>query len=146
MKLGDLPVPRGATHRKKRIGFGESSGHGKTSGKGHKGQRARSGVKLRPGFEGGQMPLIRRIPKRGFVHVRQIRIEVVNLSALNRFPSGSQVDPKVLVEAGLVRSGNILLKILGDGALSHPLTVKAHRFSKSALEKIASAGGKAETL
>ena len=146
MKLGELPKPAGATHRKKRVGFGESSGHGKTSGKGHKGQRARSGVSLRPGFEGGQMPLIRRIPKRGFVHVRRVQVEIVNLSSLNRFPKGSEVTGAVLAQAGLIPSEKSIFKILGDGTLSHPLTIKAHRFSKSALEKIASAGGKTEMV
>ncbi len=146
MKLGDIPAPRGATHRKKRRGFGESSGHGKTSGKGHKGQRARSGPGLRPGFEGGQMPLIRRIPKRGFTHHPPVPIEVVNLRDLNRFPAGSTVDPAVLVEAGLVDSQKSLVKILGDGSLAHSLTVKAHRFSKSALSKISGVGGSTQLL
>ena len=141
MKLGQIPAPAGATHRKKRRGFGESSGHGKTSGRGTKGQRARSGPGLRPEFEGGQMPLVRRIPKRGFRHLKPVPVEVVNCSALNRFPAGSVVDPSVLAEAGLIRAGRRLVKILGDGVLSHPLTVKAHRFSKSALEKIKNAQG-----
>ena len=147
MKLGELPRPKGATHRKKRLGFGESSGHGKTSTKGHKGQRARSGPGLRPEFEGGQMPLIRRIPKRGFHHVRLIQVEIVNLGVLSgRFPSGSVVDWVALREARLIHSGSSIVKILGDGALGHPLTIKAHRFSKSALEKIKAAGGTAEVV
>ena len=144
MKLGEIPAPKGAVRRPKRRGFGESSGHGKTSGRGTKGQRARSGPGLRPEFEGGQMPLVRRVPKRGFRHHRPVPVEVVNIQDLNRFPSGSLVEPAVLAEAGLVRSRGILVKVLGDGTLLHPLKVKAHRFSKSALEKIASAGGTAE--
>ena len=146
MKLGEIPAPRGATHRKKRLGFGESSGHGKTSTKGHKGQRARSGPGLRPEFEGGQMPLVRRIPKRGFHHVRSVRTEVVNLRDLNRFSAGSVVDPATLVEEGLVDSSKSMVKVLGDGSLQHALKVRAHGFSKSALEKIAGAGGSAETI
>ncbi len=149
MKLGELRVPPGATHRKKRKGLGESSGHGKTSGRGHKGQRARSGPGLRPEFEGGQMPLIRRIPKRGFTHVKVIPIQIVNVSALNRFPSGSVVDPSVLTQERLIhsdRARRTMVKILGEGELAHPLRVKAHRFSKSALEKIAKAGGTVEHL
>ena len=147
MRLGEIPAPAGATHRKKRRGFGESSGHGKTSGRGTKGQRARSGPGLRPEFEGGQMPLIRRVPKRGFTHLKRLPVEIVNLRDLNRFPAGSVVDPAALAEAGLVRSGGgVRVKILGEGTLAHPLNVKAHRFSESALEKIAQAGGSAEKL
>lgn len=146
MRLGEIPVPKGATHRPKRKGQGESSGHGKTSGRGTKGQRARSGPGLRPGFEGGQMPLIRRVPKRGFTHERVVTIDVVNIKTLNRFPPGTVVDPKALVGAGLARSFNVQVKILGDGELSHPLKVQAHQFSKSAREKIVRAGGTAEFL
>ncbi len=146
IRLGEIPVPRGATHRRKRLGFGESSGHGKPSTKGHKGQRARSGPGLRPGFEGGQMPLIRRIPKRGFHHTRRVEFSIVNLKELSRFPVGSEVGPESLREAGIVRSRTNLIKILGDGGIEHPLKVKAHRFSKSALEKITAAGGTAEKL
>ncbi len=146
VKLGALPAPRGAVRRPKRRGFGESSGHGKTSGKGTKGQKARSGPGIRPGFEGGQMPLIRRIPKRGFTHVKRNPVQIVNLSSLSRFPSGSLVDPAVLAEAGLISSAQRPVKILGDGSLSNPLKIKAHQFSRSALEKIASAGGTGERL
>lgn len=146
MKLGQLRPPKGAVRRPKRRGFGESSGHGKTSGKGHKGQRSRSGVGLRPEFEGGQTPLVRRIPKRGFNHLRPAPIQIVNLKELGRFPSGTVVDPAALAEKGLVQSARHPVKILGDGDLIHPLTVKANRFSQSALEKIAKAGGKTETI
>ena len=147
MNLSEIPVPRGAHRRSKRLGLGESSGHGKTSGRGTKGQNARSGKKTPPGFEGGQMPFIRRIPKRGFTHLRSVSLDVVNVKDLNRFPSGSVVEPSVLEQSGLVRSKKgTLVKILGEGALDRPLTVKAHEFSKSALEKIASAGGTAERI
>jgi len=146
MRTGEIPVPRGATHRAKRLGQGESSGTGKTSGKGHKGQRARSGPGLRPEFEGGQMPLVRRIPKRGFTHTPSVPTEVVNLRDLNRFPGGSVVDPALLAQEGLAGKRGARIKILGEGELKIPLTIKAHRFSKSALEKIAGAGGKAEPL
>ena len=145
-KLGELAKPRGATHPKKRLGFGESSGHGKTSGKGQKGQRARSGPGLRPEFEGGQTPLVRRIPKRGFTHVRREPVQIVNLGNLSRFPKGSVVDPKALADAGFIGAERHPVKVLGDGELSHALTVKAHRFSGSALQKIAAAGGTAEII
>ena len=145
-KLGELARPKGATHPKKRLGFGESSGHGKTSGKGQKGQRARSGPGLRPEFEGGQTPLVRRIPKRGFTHYRRVPVQVVNLNDLNRFPKGSVVDPKLMAEGGLIGAERHPVKVLGDGELSHALTIKAQRFSGSALQKIAAAGGTAEIL
>lgn len=146
MKLGELPAPPGANRRPKRLGFGESSGHGKTSGKGHKGQRARSGPGIPPGFEGGQMPLIRRIPKRGFRSVRPMPIQIVNVKELNRFPAGAMVDPAALVREGLVGTVRFPVKVLGEGELKQAVQVKAHRFSKSALEKIAAAGGSAEVL
>ena len=146
VKLGALKPPRGATHRSKRRGLGESSGHGKTSGRGTKGQNSRSGRGTRPGFEGGQMPLIRRIPKRGFHHAPRIHVEIVNLESLNRFPANAVVDPSALREIRLIHSGESQVKILGDGQLKHPVTVKAHRFSKSAVEKITGAGGKVELI
>jgi large subunit ribosomal protein L15 len=146
VKLGDLPVPKGANRRPKRRGCGESSGHGKTSGKGHKGQNARSGPGTRPGFEGGQMPLIRRLPKRGFNAVRPVPIQIVNVKDLNRFPAGSVVDPEKLAEGGLVETARFPVKVLGEGKLAHSLTVKAHRFSKSAQAKISAAGGSLERL
>ena len=146
MNLGNLPAPRGATRPRKRLGKGESSGHGKTSGRGHKGQKSRSGKPLRPEFEGGQMPLIRRLPKRGFNHSPRQVTEIVNLESLNRFESGTVVDAQMLIEAKLVRSRKRIVKILGQGNLTRPLTIKAHRFSKSALKKISDAGGSAEPL
>lgn len=142
MTLGHLRPPRGAVRNPKRRGLGESSGRGKTSGRGHKGQRARSGRGPRPEFEGGQMPLVRRIPKRGFNHPRPAPVQIVNLKDLERFASGTVVDPVVLAEAGLVQTARHPVKILGDGELKVPLTIQASRFSKSALEKIARAGGK----
>ena len=145
-KLGQLAPPKGATHPKKRLGFGESSGHGKTSGKGQKGQKSRSGPGLRPEFEGGQTPLVRRIPKRGFTHYQRVPSQIVNLSALNRFPSGSVVDPKVMTQGGLIGAERHPVKVLGGGELAHPLTVRANGFSGSALKKIAAAGGSAEVI
>lgn len=146
MKLGELRAPQGANRRPKRLGLGESSGHGKTSGRGTKGQNARSGRGTPPGFEGGQMPLIRRLPKRGFRHVRPMPIQIVNVRDLNRFPAGSVVDPAVLVNAGLVGAARFPVKVLGDGELKQAVQVKAHGFSKSAQEKITAAGGSTEVL
>ena len=146
MKIGDLKPPAGATHRKKRRGFGESSGHGKTSGRGTKGQNSRSGGGTPPGFEGGQMPLIRRIPKRGFRHVRSLQTQIVNLRDLNSFPAGSEVTPALLAEKGMVRSHDVRVKILSEGELAHALKIKAHAFSVSAREKITKAGGSAEQI
>ena len=146
MKIGELRPARGTTHPKKRRGFGESSGHGKTSGRGTKGQNSRSGGGTPPGFEGGQMPLIRRIPKRGFRHVRSLRTEIVNLRDLNSFPAGSEVTPALLAEKGMARSHDVRVKILGEGELAHPLKIKAHAFSESAREKIMKAGGSAEQI
>ena len=146
MNLGELVAPKGAARRPKRLGLGESSGHGKTSGRGHKGQNARSGKGTPPGFEGGQMPLIRRIPKRGFRHVRSVPVQIVHVGDLSRFPAGATVDPAALVQAGLVGTARFPVKVLGDGELKQAVQVKAHRFSKSALEKIAAAGGSTEIL
>ena len=146
MKLSDLRPPKGATHRNKRRGFGESSGHGKTSGKGHKGQKSRSGPGIPVGFEGGQMPLIRRLPKRGFRHHPRMPIQVLNVRDLNRFSAGTVVDPVILAENGLIGTPRYLVKVLGEGELTRAVTVKAHQFSKSALEKISAAGGSTEVL
>ena len=145
-KLGELRVPRGATHPKKRVGFGRSSGHGKTSGRGQKGQNSRSGVGLRPEFEGGQTPLVRRIPKRGFNSYPRVPAQIVNLKELNRFPAGSVVDPGMLAKGGLIGTERHPVKVLGDGEMAHALTIKAHRFSGSALKKIAAAGGSTEII
>jgi large subunit ribosomal protein L15 len=144
MRLHDLKPRPGAKHRRKRLGQGESSGHGKTSGRGGKGQTARSGSSIRIGFEGGQMPLIRRIPKRGFNNKRfAIRYVPVNLEALNQFDDGATVDEAALRTAGLANGGK-RIKILGDGELKKKLTVKVHSFSSSARAKIEKLGGVCE--
>src|SRR5712692_5016914 len=148
MRLEELRPAPGATKRRKRIGRGPGSGHGKTSGKGHKGQRARSGGGKGGGFEGGQMPLYRRLPKRGFVpHGGRTGYAVVNLKSLGGFAANSVVDPDGLVQAGLVKRGERgAVKILGEGDVSHPLTVKAHAVSGSARQKIEAKGGRVEVL
>jgi len=146
MRLHDLKPRPGAKHRRKRLGAGESSGHGKTSGRGGKGQTARSGSSIRPTFEGGQMPLIRRIPKRGFNNARfATRYLPVNLEALNRFDDGARVDEALLRQAGLAKGKADGIKILGNGELKKKLTVVAHAFSASARAKIEALGGVCET-
>ena len=148
MRLGELSPAIGATTSKKRLGRGIGSGLGKTSGKGHKGQWARSGGGVRPGFEGGQMPLIRRIPKRGFNNHFKKVYSIVNLSVLEGFEANSVVDMNVLNEKGLIKDvkGCIGLKVLGNGTLTKALIVKASSFSQSAKEAIEKAGGKAEQI
>ncbi len=147
MRLHNLKPRPGAKHRRKRLGQGESSGHGKTSGRGGKGQSARSGSSIRPGFEGGQMPLYRRMPKRGFNNARHtIRYIVVNLDSLNQFEEGSRVDEAVLRKSSVASGGLTRIKILGDGDLTRKLTVVAHAFSASAKAKIEAKGGKAEII
>jgi len=146
MDLSNLQKPKGSTHSKKRIGRGQGSGNGKTAGRGHKGAKSRSGFKRKRGFEGGQMPLHRRVPKRGFHNLFREEYEVVNLDALQeRFETGVEVTPELLRESGLVgRRGPV--KVLARGDISKALTVRAHKFSGKAAEKIAAAGGKAEVL
>ncbi|MDO5040926.1 MAG: 50S ribosomal protein L15 [Peptoniphilus sp.] len=147
MKLHDLkPAEGGGVKAKKRLGRGIGSGLGKTSGKGHKGQNARSGGGVRPGFEGGQMPLFRRLPKRGFTNIFAKEYSILNVEDLNVFEDGAEVTPEVLQEMGLVKKNNDGLRILGNGELTSKITVKAHHFSKSAVEKIESAGGKIEVI
>lgn len=146
MQLQDLVCPVGSKKAPKRIGRGHGSGQGKTAGKGHKGQKARSGGGVRPGFEGGQMPLQRRIPKRGFNNIFAKKIIALNVSDLEMFGPGSVITPNELIEAGLVKRDFDGIKILGDGNLTKNLTVKAQMFSKSAAEKIKAAGGKAEVI
>ena len=148
MRLGDLSPAIGATTERKRLGRGIGSGLGKTSGKGHKGQWARSGGGVRPGFEGGQMPLIRRIPKRGFNNHFKKAYSIVNLSVLEGFEANSVVDMEVLFEKGLIKvvKDSVGLKVLGNGTLSKALTVKAKAFSAAAKEAIEKAGGKAEQI
>ena len=146
MDLSNLKPAIGSTKNKKRIGRGPGSGTGKTSGKGHKGQNARSGGGVKPGFEGGQMPLQRRLPKRGFTPLSRKEYALVNLRDLAQFEPDSVVDMEALSKSGLIGQVKDGVKILGDGELSHALTVKAHKFSKSAVAKIEAAGGKIEVI
>jgi large subunit ribosomal protein L15 len=146
VNLSNLKPPRGSRHRKVRVGRGMGSKLGKTAGAGNKGQKSRTGYSRRRGFEGGQMPLHRRIPKRGFHNPAGTTLAVVNVGSLNRFPAGSTVGPLELADAGLVRQMRDGVKILGDGDLKPALTVRAHAFSKSAQQKISAAGGKCEVL
>ncbi|MEJ2745514.1 MAG: 50S ribosomal protein L15 [bacterium] len=141
MRLDQLRNNPSARRRKKRVGRGPGSGHGKTSCRGHKGQKSRSGVSMRPGFEGGQMPLIRRLPKRGFRSPSRIRQGVVNVESLNVFEDGSVVDPKVLTERGILRGRVDVIKILGQGEIKKKIEVVAHAFSASARAKIEAAQG-----
>ncbi|HYG98014.1 MAG TPA: 50S ribosomal protein L15 [Terriglobales bacterium] len=145
MNLSSIRAPKKANEKKKRIGRGMGSGMGKTSTRGHKGQGSRSGSRLMRGFEGGQMPLHRRMPKRGFVNIFRVEYTVVNLNSLATLDE-TTITPEVLRQRGLVSDKRALVKILGDGELSKPLTVQAHKFSKSAQEKIEKAGGKAEVI
>ena len=143
MKLHELAPKKGSRFTRKRIGRGPGSGTGKTAGRGHKGQRSRSGFSHRAGFEGGQMPLVRRMPKRGFTNIFRIEYSTVNVSSLDVFDG--EIGPESLLERGLVRRGKPV-KILGDGEISKALTVRAHKFSSSAKEKIEAAGGNCEQL
>ena len=150
MKLNELKPAAGAVKRKKRIGRGIGSGHGKTAGRGHKGRGSRSGGNTPPTYEGGQMPLQRRLPKRGFRRLqknaaRREEFDAINLKHLTGFAEGTPVDPAALAERGLVRAGR-LIKILGDGAITSRLTIRAHAFSQSARDKIVAAGGAAELI
>lgn len=145
MKLHSLPKIEGSTHRHKRLGCGMGSGHGKTSGRGHKGMKARSGGGVRPGFEGGQMPLYRKLPHRGFRNVNRIEFAVVNVGQLAKIEA-DVIDRDALVRAGLVRSNELFIKVLGMGEISKPVTVSAQKFSDSAKAKIEAAGGKVEVL
>jgi large subunit ribosomal protein L15 len=148
MKLSDLRPAPGAVKKRKRVGRGPGSGHGKTSTKGHKGQRARSGGGVRPGFEGGQMPLYRRLPKRGFLpYGGKDEYAIVNLKSLGAFAADAVVDPDGLVKAGLIKNGERgRVKVLGGGDLAHALTVRVHAVSGSAREKIEAKGGRVEVL
>ncbi len=147
MELHDLHPAPGAKRSRKRVGRGPGSGNGKTAGKGHKGQKSRSGYSRRYGFEGGQMPLVRRLPKRGFTNIYRVEFQVVNLRDLERvFADGDTVSPETLVEKGLARGGKRLVKVLGDGKLQKKLIVKVHKFSTSARAGIESAGGSCEVV
>jgi large subunit ribosomal protein L15 len=146
MDLSNLQPASGSTRNRKRIGRGHGSGTGKTAGKGHKGQKARAGGSVKAGFEGGQMPLQRRLPKRGFTPLSRVEYALVNLRDLELFDAGSVVDVEALGKAGLIGQLKDGVKILGDGELTKALTIKAHKFSKSAQEKIAAAGGTTEVI
>jgi large subunit ribosomal protein L15 len=146
MKLGALKPPEGSKKRKKRVGRGIGSGHGKTACRGTKGQRSRSGRGIPPGFEGGQMPLQRRVPKRGFTNIFKKRFSLVNLRDLNRFKANSIVDVETLRKVGLVKNVNDGVKILGKGKITIPLTLRVHRVSKGAAEKILAAQGRIEDI
>lgn len=146
MKIHELTPALDSNKAVKRIGRGHGSGNGKTAGKGHKGQNARSGGGVRIGFEGGQMPLARRIPKRGFNNIFATKYAIVNVSDLNKFKDGTVVDTELLIASGLVKKVNDGVKILGNGDLTAKLTVKAAKFSQSAIDKIEKAGGKAEVM
>ncbi len=143
--LINLKVKKGAVKRKKRVGCGPGSGHGKTSTRGTKGYGSRSDSKAKPGFEGGQNPLYKRIPKRGFTNISARTYEVVNLETLKKFDPRIEITPELLKKKGLIR-GKGLVKILGQGTLEKPLVIKAHAFSKSAVDKITQAGGKVENI
>lgn len=147
MKLHELQPAEGSKFSRKRVGRGTGSGLGKTSGRGHKGQNARSGGGVRLGFEGGQNPLYRRLPKRGFNNARfATEYAIVNLDQLNRFADGTEVTPELLLAEGVLRNPKDGIKILGNGDLTVKLTVKAHKFSQSAADKIQAAGGKTEVI
>lgn len=146
MKLNELKPAAGARKTPKRVGRGVGSGLGKTSARGHKGQKARSGGGVRPGFEGGQMPLSRRLPKRGFTNIFGKEYAIVNVSDLNRFDNGTEVTAELLLESRIIRKPLDGLKVLGNGEITRKLTVKATKFTKTAAEKIAAAGGTAEVI
>ncbi len=145
MNLSSIPVPSGQRHARKRVGRGMGSGHGKTSTRGHKGQGSRSGTHNKRGFEGGQMPLQRRLPKRGFHNIFQKRFAVINLKEIARLGE-TAISPQMLLERGVVKDLQAGLKVLGEGELKGPVKVSAHRFSASAREKILKAGGQVEVL
>ena len=146
MKLHELSPAAGSTKKAFRKGRGAGSGNGKTAGKGHKGQNARSGGGVRPGFEGGQMPLQRRVPKRGFNNIFATRYATINVADLNKFEDGAVVDAKAIIEAGLLKKALDGVKILGKGELTKKLTVNVKAYSESAKQKIEQAGGKAEVI
>lgn len=146
MRLHELKPAAGSRKSRKRVGRGPGSGSGKTSGRGHKGQKSRSGHSLNPGFEGGQMPLHRRLPKRGFVNIFRKVHRTINVDRLNSFEAGTVVTPESMLEAGLLKKGEGDVKVLGNGEVKVSLTVKAHRFTKTAAQKIEAAGGTVEVI
>ena len=146
MEINQLKPPKGAIKKRKRVGRGPGSGHGKTSCRGHKGANARSGGGVLPGFEGGQMPLKRRLPKRGFHNLFKKRFAIINVKDLARFEKGSVVNVETLVTSGLVKGSHAGIKLLGEGKISYPLTLRVHSYSNTAKKKIEAAGGKVEAV
>ncbi|MBW2357301.1 MAG: 50S ribosomal protein L15 [Deltaproteobacteria bacterium] len=146
MKIHELSPAEGSRKKGKRVGRGPGSGHGKTSCRGHKGQKSRSGGGPRPGFEGGQMPLHRRLPKRGFNNIFKKYYSIINIKDLNRFAPNSNVDSEALRKAGLVGKAGDSIKLLGNGEISHPVVIQVHKVSKAAKEKIEASGGKVEVI
>ncbi|MDW5298632.1 MAG: 50S ribosomal protein L15 [Sedimentibacter sp.] len=146
MKLHELKPSPGSSKNRKRLGRGTATGQGKTAGRGMNGQKSRSGGGVRPGFEGGQMPLYRRLPKRGFTNIFGTQFAEINIEVLNKFEDGAEITPEVLKSEGILKKQLDGVKILGNGELAKKLIVKAHKFSKSAVEKIEAAGGKAEVI
>ncbi|HUT03649.1 MAG TPA: 50S ribosomal protein L15 [bacterium] len=146
LKLHDLKPPAGSRRKKRRVGRGPGSGRGKTAGRGHKGQKSRAGYSMRRGFEGGQMPLVRRVPKRGFNNPTRVEYTILNVEQLNRFVDGTVVNPEVLKDMGLFKRRTVGLKILGNGELTASLTVQASKFTRTAMKKIEAANGKVEVL
>ncbi|WP_017185223.1 50S ribosomal protein L15 [Alkalibacillus haloalkaliphilus] len=146
MKLHELKRAEGSRKNRNRVGRGMATGNGKTSGRGHKGQKARSGGNVRPGFEGGQMPIYQRLPKRGFTNINRKEYTIVNLDTLNRFEEGTEVTPELLLETGAISKIKAGVKVLGNGSLDKNLTVKADKFSASAKEAIEAAGGQTEVI
>jgi len=146
MKLHELKPPQGSKKRRKIVGRGRGSGHGKTAGRGGKGQTARAGSSIPTWFEGGQMPFIRRLPKRGFTNIFKKVYAIVNVEALERFDAGQEITPDLLVQRGMIRARHDGVKVLGTGALTKALTVHAHKFSQSAVAKIEAAGGKVQVI
>lgn len=146
MKLHELKPSEGSRKLRNRVGRGACTGNGKTSGRGQKGQKARSGGGVRPGFEGGQLPLFRRIPKRGFTNINRKEYAIVNLDQLNQFEDGTEVTPELLIETGVVKNEKAGIKVLGNGSLEKKLTVKAHKFSASAKAAIEAKGGAQEVI
>lgn len=146
LSVNSLRMPKGANRDRKRVGRGPGSGWGKTAGRGSKGQKSRSGYSHRPGFEGGQMPLYRRLPKRGFKNIFRKDYAEINVDLLNRFDAGTEVTPELLVERKMIRKNRAGLRVLGNGKLDRALSVKAHHFTKNAIEKIMKAGGAVEVI
>ena len=146
VKIHELKPPKGARSERKRVGRGPGSGHGQTSGRGDKGQKSRAGGHVQPWFEGGQLPLHRRVPKRGFTNIFRQEYAIINLKDLSRFEAGTPLSPGLFWEQGMIKHRNDLVKILGEGEISQPVTISAHKFSRSAIQKIEAAGGRAEVI